>query len=112
MDSFVKNLPLIYCPLPLPLLLLAEVESGAVGEGRRGEWGTGYWGATVGKVKISIRLSVTAMSHPRKTDTEAETALPGVCFNMTLTASTLTRLLVLLLFFLRRPQPIIVQKKV
>lgn len=33
MDSFVKNLPLIYCPLPLPLLLLAEVESGVAGRG-------------------------------------------------------------------------------
>lgn len=75
MDSFVKNLPLIYCPLPLPLLLLAEVESVGGGEGRRQR---GYWGATVGKVKISIRLSVTAVSHRRKTGTEAGTPLPGV----------------------------------
>lgn len=36
------------------------------------------------------------MSHPRKA--EAETPLPGVCFNMTLTASTLTCFLVLLFF--------------
>lgn len=36
MDSFVKNLPLIYCPLPLPPLLLEEVESVGVWGGERG----------------------------------------------------------------------------
>lgn len=71
MDSFVKNLPLIYCPLPLPPLVLEEVE--LVGKGWAGEVSGGGGGATVGKVKISIRLSVTAVSHPRKTDTQADT---------------------------------------
>lgn len=36
MDSFVKNLPLIYCPLPLPPLLLEEVESVGAWGGERG----------------------------------------------------------------------------
>lgn len=68
MDSFVKSLPLIYSPLPLPLLLLYEEK-------------------TVAKVKISICLSITAVSHPVK-HTKPKTLLPpGVCFNMTVTQS-------------------------
>lgn len=61
----------------------------------------------MGKVKISIRLSVTAVSHPRKTDTEAETPLPGVFQHDTYSIEAELLSFPAVFFF----QPITVKKK-